>query len=67
MRIWVPAPAGTSLGHKKILVRRNWQLRNMEVWRMGMRILVPDPAGTSLGHMKILVRRNWQLGNLEVW
>ena len=21
MRIWVPAPAGTSLGHKKILVK----------------------------------------------
>ena len=30
MRTWVTDPAGTSLGHMKILVRRNWQLGNLK-------------------------------------
>ena len=53
MRIWVPAPAGTSLG-----------LGNLEVWS---RLWHEDMGSSSWGTRRFLLRKNWQLGNLEVW
>ena len=54
MRIWVTTPAGTSLGHKKILFLG--ETGSWEIWRSG---------AWAEELRQILVRRNWQLGNLK--